>query len=376
MFKINRSVSNGTCWANVNVALEDEYIPCGNVADGNSYACCHYGDNCLSSNACYHERFGVTYLAGCTTQDFTGPACQNKGEFFDQSWVGLVRCDPDQTSWAGCPEKDSIVGSSPPTSNCKCSADTILFQDKPMLENIASLPLSLGGTISWFPRHTPTETTLSTDAPSTTSRHETQSTTITSGVSSSDHPVESTTPSTPTSSTAAAPVAGPSVGEKAGIGIGSAFGAIVIGCLIAIVMILQRRKAKKKETVPGPQPTLPAIEPDPVQSQVAGLNGFKAELPADEPRSASTMAPSSIHSSPTPIPSPHYPPVMRQYQPYRPGVYADNRYSTVSEISSGTHGYSESLVSALSPALPGEPHSGATERSKTGQPDTIHEVQG
>ncbi|KAI1167700.1 hypothetical protein F5B18DRAFT_399109 [Nemania serpens] len=380
MDKINRNISNGTCWANVNVALEDEYIPCGNVADGNSYACCHYGDNCLSSNACYHTRFGITYLAGCTTQDFSGPACQNKGAFVDQSWVGLVRCDPDQTSWAGCPEKDGLVGSSPPTSNCKCSRDTILFQDKPMLENIASLPLSLGGTISWFPRHAPTETAVSTDDPSTTSLHETQSTVI-STISSSDHPAESTTLPTPTSSTAAPPVDGLSVGEKAGIGIGSAFGAIVIGCLIAIAVILQRRKAKKKEILPGPQPTLPTIEPDPTQHEAAGhgssqFNGFKAELPADEPRSASTVALSSIHSSPTPAQSPAHSPALRQYQPYRPGLYNENRYSTVSEMSSGTHGYSESLVSAVSPPLPGEPRSGATERSKAGQPDTIHEVEG
>ncbi|KAI1113933.1 hypothetical protein F5Y14DRAFT_462055 [Nemania sp. NC0429] len=380
MTKINRNISNGTCWANVNVALEDEYIPCGNVADGNSYACCHYGDNCLSSNACYHNRFGVTYLAGCTTQDFTGPACQNKGRFYDQGWVGLVRCDPDQTSWAGCPEKDGVVGSSPPTSNCKCSKDTVLFQDNPMLANIASLPLSLGGTISWFPGHTPTGTP---DTTSTTSHRETQSTTI-STASSSDSPAESTTLPTPTSSTTTPPVAGLSVGEKAGIGIGSAFGAIIIGCLIAIAVILQRRKAKKKEA-PGPQPTvIPPIEPDPTQHQhepnLPGsplFNGYKAELPADEPRSASTMAPSSIHSSPGPVPSPHLSPPLHQvqYLPYRPGVYGDNRYSTISEMSSGTHGgYSESLVSTLSPAPP----SAATERPKAGpgQPDTIHEVQG
>lgn len=290
-----------------------------------------------------------------------------------------MRCDPDQTSWAGCPEKDDVVGSNPPTSNCKCSQGTTLFQDKPVLENIASLPLSRGGTISWFPKHAPTETTVSTDVSSTTSRQETPSTTL-SAVSSSDHPAETTTTPTPTSSTTAPPVAGLSVGEKAGIGIGSAFGAIVIGCLIAIAVILQRRKAKKKE-ISGPQPTLPITEPDPIQHDTAGpassvLNGFKAELPADEPRSASTMAPSSIHSSPTHAQSPENSPSLRQYQPYRPGAWGDNRYSTVSEMSSGTHGYSESLVSALSPPPPGEPRGSATERSKTDQPDTIYEVQG
>ncbi|KAI0443742.1 hypothetical protein F4803DRAFT_297893 [Xylaria telfairii] len=363
MDEVNLNISYGRCWSNVNVALEEEYIPCGNADSGNSYACCHYGDNCLSSNACYHGKYDITYLAGCTSQDFSGPACQNKGDFLDQSWVGLVRCDPDQTSWAGCIETGDVVGTNPPTSNCKCSKNTILFQDKPRLDNIASLPQSLGGTISWFPGHEPTPAT-STDTSSTTTPRITYSTI--SSVATSNDPTKSSS-QTLTSSATVLPTSGLSVGEKAGIGVGSAFGALAVGCLIIIAMILQKRKTKTNEN-PGSQPSLPTIEPGPAQSSVLG--GFKAELPASEPHTASTRATYSIPSSPVSsqslTPSP--------YQPYNPGVYRNNRSSNVSQLSSGTQAGSESLVSALSPLIPEEPHNGVTE-SKVRQPDTIHELQ-
>ncbi|KAJ2972389.1 hypothetical protein NUW58_g9194 [Xylaria curta] len=269
MDKIDLNISNGSCWSNVNVALEEEYIPCGNVASGNSYACCHYGDNCLSSNACFHKKFGITYLAGCTSQDFSGPACQNKGEFFNQSWVGLVRCDPDQSYWAGCPEYEGIVGSSPPTQNCQCSKDNILFEDSPRLDNIASLPLGLGGTISWFPNHEPT-TAVPTNIPSTTFTRTTYSTTASSV--SSKAPDESSPP-TPTPSTPSTAVPSPasklSAGDKAGIGVGSVLGALAIGCIIAMFVVMRKRKSKINES-PGPRRSSPTIEPGPVQPEPPG----------------------------------------------------------------------------------------------------------
>ncbi|GAW17095.1 hypothetical protein ANO14919_065450 [Xylariales sp. No.14919] len=368
MVEINPSVSNGSCWANVNVALEDDYIPCGNVADGNSYACCHYSDNCLSSNACYHEKFGITYLAGCTSQDFSGPACQNKGDFFNQSWVGLTRCDPDQSSWAGCPEKKGVVGSYPPTTNCKCSKDTILFQDKPTLENIASLPSELGGTISWFPRHEPTTTILTE-----TSTQSTHSTTISSV--GSDSSIASSPP-TPTSSAVVPAATGLSTGEKAGIAVGGALGAVAVGCLIIIAVILYKRKSTKKES-PGSLPFLPTIEshhtePEPSVPSFSPLGGgFKAELPADEPPSASTMAPSSVASSPNLAQSPAQSTSPRQYQPYRPGATGIRRHSDISQLSGKTQEYPESLASTLSPQIPEE-----NSRHRAGQPDTIYELQG
>ncbi|KAI1355246.1 hypothetical protein F5Y01DRAFT_328098, partial [Xylaria sp. FL0043] len=376
MPEIDQSVSNGSCWANVNVALEDEYIPCGNVADGNSYACCHYGDNCLSSNACYHAKFGITYLAGCTSQDFSGPACQNKGEFINQSWVGLTRCDPDQSSWAGCPEKGGVVGSYPPTANCKCSKDTVLFQDNPTLANIARLPMRLGDAISWFPGHEPTKSvvTETASAASTPSAHSPPVTSM-----STDSPAESNPP-TPTSSTAAPPVTGLTAGQKAGIGAGSALGALAVVCLI-IFTILRKHKAKKKGPPNSPDfpPTIshdPA-QPEPSVPNFSAIGAFKAELSADEPPSASTIAPSSIPNSPSPAQSPAYSTTPHQYQPYRPGAYANNRQSDVSQLSRKTQGYLESLSSTVSTQVSEESRTNAMGRGqpKTWQPDTIHELQ-
>lgn len=268
--------------------------------------------------------------------------------------------------WAGCPETGSVVGTNPPTSNCKCSKDTVLFKDKPRLDNIASLPQSLGGTISWFPGYEPTRA-ISTETPSTTTTRITYSTI--SSATTSDDPTKLSS-QTPTSSATVPPESGLSVGEKAGIGVGSSFGALAVGCLIIIAVILQKRKAKTNEN-PSSQPSLPTIEPGPAQSSVLG--GFKAELPASEPHTASTRATYSIPSSPISTqsltPSP--------YQPYNPGVCRNNRSSNVSQLSSGTHGGSESLVSALSPLIPEDPHSGVTEyaHSRVGQSDTIHELQ-
>ncbi|KAI3317976.1 hypothetical protein HD806DRAFT_351858 [Xylariaceae sp. AK1471] len=386
MDNIDPNISNGSCWANVNVALEEDYIPCGNVANGHSYACCHYGDNCLSSNACYHARFGITYLAGCTSQDFSGPACQNKGDFVNQSWVGLTRCDPDQTSWAGCPESKEIVGMNPPTANCKCSKDTILFQDNPTLENIASLPQSLGGTISWFPSHEPTVTTP-TNTPSSTSTRVKHSTTVSSAEPTQSGPAESSS-SAPTSSSAAQPTSGLSTSDKLGIGLGAGFGPLVIGGLVILAVIIQKRTKNKR--TPSPESPPPLTQPSPPPQNYSILASYKAELPADEPQranansqvmsSVSNAEPRSENSqvaSPVPsaAPSTHSSaPERRSYMPYRPGVYVNtNRFSDFSQLSSPNQ-YNDGHVSPLSSQTTGMSSQG--DSSIVGGPDTIHELEG
>ncbi|KAJ3563534.1 hypothetical protein NPX13_g8164 [Xylaria arbuscula] len=337
MADVNLNKSYGSCWSNVNVALEDDYIPCGNADSGNSYACCHYGDNCLSSNACYHGKCefflfymhlvecpgplqsahkgfadGITYLAGCTDQDFSGPACQNKGKFFNQSWVGLTRCDPDKNAWAGCPEEDGVVGSSPPTSNCKCKEETVLFEDMPMLDNIASLPQRLGGSISWFPGHTPTRTSSASTKTSHSSISVSQGSGEGTTQSSTDGLTESALPTSitsPTLATATAPANAHATrlnaGAKAGIAVGSVIGALLVAFLVTI-LIRKRRAAKANPSV---QPFLPTTEPEPEPIQpepsaptFSTLGGFKAELPAEGPPSANSLAPSSIPNSPSPSP--------------------------------------------------------------------------
>ncbi|KAI1435224.1 hypothetical protein GGR50DRAFT_658232, partial [Xylaria sp. CBS 124048] len=373
MDEFDPNVSNGSCWANVNVALPDEYIPCGNAADGNSHACCHVGDNCLSSNACYHDHFGITYLAGCTNQDFSGPACQDKGVFFNQPWVGLTRCDPDQSLWAGCPEKGDVVGTDPPTANCKCSKGTTLFRDAPTLENIASLPLGLGDTISWFPGHEPTATTLQS-SPSSTSKSTLTSVTIpsitptASGNESSPVDTQVSTPSKP-------PAKGLSMDEKVGIAVGIGAGVLAIGCII--FMIIKKRKAKNTNdgitgTSGSDQPFSSPVQPDPPVPGFSILPGFKAELPAEPPISrddteasltgSTTML--SIGSSSS-----------RQYIPYRPGsCLAGNRTSLVSQLSSPTQGLPDTPVSAPSSQPSDEPSFDGPGPPRTDRIDTIHEL--
>lgn len=54
MSSIDLYISNGTCYANVNVLSGKNFIPCGNAGAGLALQCCNVGDNCLSSNACYN----------------------------------------------------------------------------------------------------------------------------------------------------------------------------------------------------------------------------------------------------------------------------------------------------------------------------------
>ncbi|KAI8633837.1 hypothetical protein F5Y19DRAFT_489283 [Xylariaceae sp. FL1651] len=378
MGDVDPNISNGSCWANVNVALEEAYIPCGNAADGNSYACCRYGDNCLSSNACYHGRFSITYLAGCTSQDFRGPACQNKGDFYNQSWVGLQRCDPDQFSWAGCPEKDEVVGTSPPSANCICSPDKVLFQDGPMLENIASLPQSLGGTISWYPNHKPTAITASKMSPQATLS------TTTTGASSSDLAQPSQTISTANST---APTSSRlSIGQEAGMGVGIGLGVvIVVSLVVAIAMFLHKKRKSKAEDNPQATPSPsspPTVQEDPPRQPSPPYIGYKAELPADEPLSASTMATTSMPSTPT---SSLYP-GKRQYKAYNPRIHGSysERSSTFSQLPSPIFGQGHSPASSPAslhtPQRTGQPLGSTIESGNSvveqASSTSVHELEG
>ncbi|KAI1331778.1 hypothetical protein F5Y16DRAFT_395066 [Xylariaceae sp. FL0255] len=310
MATVDLNISNGSCWSGPNVPLSEAYIPCGNVADGGNYTCCHYGDNCLENNACFHGMYYVTYLAGCTVQQFDDPAaCGSKGLFANQSWVGLVLCD-DANAWAGCPEKNNTIGDDPPTPNCTCSSDTTLFTNGPVLGDIASLPQSLSGTISWFQGHTPTAATSTAVTVSTTA-----STTAPSSsnlISSSATP-KSSISATPTPS--AHPPAGLTTGEKAGIGIAVGVISLLVACLIAVYILMRKRKAKRENDIKASEAAAAAKErssrrdPDP---DSPGHLGYKAELPAHEPTSATTE---------DFIPSPPPPGHRRQYQAYDPRIH-------------------------------------------------------
>ncbi|CAJ2502521.1 Uu.00g099150.m01.CDS01 [Anthostomella pinea] len=290
MSDIDLDISNGSCWANVNVALPDQYIPCGNAADGRSHACCHVGDKCVSSGACYHANYRTTYVAGCTNQNYDGSECQNKGNFYNQQWVGLARCDPELSLWAGCPEENEVVGDIPPPTNCTCTGstdDNILFQDAPQLADIAMLPQRSGEAISWFPGHEPTDTG-SVSAPKPT-RTNTTSTTDTPSTSASGNDPQAT--SNPGPSSASSADNGLSTGATAGIAVGASIGGLIVICLVVIALLLRRRKKKEEEE--NAQETLPHIQNSsarPSHLDTPALPAYKSELAADEPKSATTIS--------------------------------------------------------------------------------------
>jgi hypothetical protein len=80
----NQSVSNGTCFWAPNIESDPRFIPCGNAAFGDVH-CCQAGDYCLADGACYNDRWGTTYLAGCTDVFYEDPSCPDK-----QSYNGMT----------------------------------------------------------------------------------------------------------------------------------------------------------------------------------------------------------------------------------------------------------------------------------------------
>ena len=73
----NPFISNGSCYFDWDEPSPPQFLPCGNAFFGHK-ACCQAGDMCLSSNACYNGRYGITYLAGCTDERYLDKSCPAK----------------------------------------------------------------------------------------------------------------------------------------------------------------------------------------------------------------------------------------------------------------------------------------------------------
>lgn len=158
-------ISNGTCYGSAGNELDRSFIPCGNAAFG-PVTCCGAGDVCLSNNACFgvHGTPGsygadLTYLAGCTDESYRDGSCPDKYGI-DQPWIALTVCDDSGGDWAPCPQEGS------PTTlqngaYCSCTdaaSTTVAINNSPRLADIARLPQTTGGTVSFFPGNEPTNT--------------------------------------------------------------------------------------------------------------------------------------------------------------------------------------------------------------------------
>ncbi|KAI0131912.1 hypothetical protein BJ170DRAFT_611683 [Xylariales sp. AK1849] len=340
--------SNGTCYFNVHSLAGSTFIACGNAALPQlHWPCCSLGDNCLSSGACYNARWGTTYLAGCTDPEFSASACTGKGIYHDQQFVGLVRCmksndySRQEEEWAGCAEP--VVDHLVQPEKCACdSTKTALFKDGPRLTNIAALPTSPGGSISFFSDMTPTALTLGP----TRSLALTTTTTQTSDPNlSTTQRVSSTTQAIPMESSS--PESGLSTSAKVGLGAGIAVGALLIGIIVVLALLLRKRKKKHEEHEAKPfTQTDSSATPGSTNINTpmsTGFSGYKAELAAEDPPPSSTLV--SPLSPLSPAQSQfsgqrHY----EAYNPDRHGDYA--RYSNMSELYDAHRGPSPaSLVS-------------------------------
>ncbi|KAI1091349.1 hypothetical protein F5B19DRAFT_493576 [Rostrohypoxylon terebratum] len=334
-------ISNGTCYYAANTQAKGDYIPCGNVDIGLNWACCVAGDICLGSSACYHLHFDVTYLAGCTDPNYTDITCPPKGKFEKQQWVGLENCKYDTDVWAGCAEMGDVPGSKPPAM-CTCSKEVEVLTDKLVLDNVALLPTSLGGTISWYDGMSPlltltlpqTETPSTTTATSTSSKPPATANPISNpsaiqpstivwnpSQSTSSAAQVTTTPSTGTPSSnqpdlsASTPTGtNLSTAAQAGIGIGAGIGAILLGGLVYLVLFLRRRQGiLKTSTRQSDLRDCPTGPTSPTATELAANELKRASELPDSPVVSELASPTSPTATQR---------TFRAYNPYLHGNYA------------------------------------------------------
>ncbi|KAI0108370.1 hypothetical protein F4814DRAFT_427708 [Daldinia grandis] len=376
-------ISNGTCYYASNTEAKKDYIPCGNVDLGLDWHCCVAGDICLEDSACYHKNYDITYLAGCTDHRYNAPNCPYKGKYGGQQWTGLQRCDDNadvddgDDIWAACKENSDVPGSKPP-ARCQCSSDTQVISDKPKLDNVALLPTSLGGTLSWYagkkPSVDPNPVTTTITVPNTV-RSSPRPSTSSAEPSTTSFPDSSDTPTpVPLGSSDGSPVTPPtdapnaststgtgptlSTAAQAGIGVGAGVGALLIGCLVYLALLLRkRRKAKThgssldspptaRQDLPSPNnPPSSLAPPSPFQPSGQTYPSFQSELAADEPKSAFTT---TTATSPA---------------PYSPSAASIPFSPTASSISSSQQQQQQKQYTAYNPVL----HGNYAEKSEAGQ---------
>lgn len=101
----------------------------------------------------------MTYVAGCTDPSFTSSKCVPKFNYPGQQYVSLARCDGKQLDiWAGCGKHDDWISIQPEPA-CTCDPNSVILRNarqQSTLDDIASLPLTAGGTISFNPTALPT----------------------------------------------------------------------------------------------------------------------------------------------------------------------------------------------------------------------------
>ncbi|KAK7940874.1 uncharacterized protein PG986_013261 [Apiospora aurea] len=220
-------VSNGTCYFDRGQIANRHFIPCGNAVVNGPQACCYEGDFCLSSNTCWDNTTIVTYVAGCTDPSFSSSKCIQKNGYPDQQWVAMARCDgPDVDIWSGCAKHPNVTTIQ--KEDCDCTASAPLIRNpngKTSFDNIASLPQTIMGSISFNPTALPT-------------RGAGNASSSTSGTASS------------TAGSSGDSSSGLSHGAQIGIGVGVGVGGAL---LLAVIAFMVYRLRRQKKSAPPPQ---------------------------------------------------------------------------------------------------------------------------
>ncbi|KAK4188446.1 hypothetical protein QBC35DRAFT_549398 [Podospora australis] len=312
------SISNGTCYSAPGLQAPDGFIPCGNAAFGD-VNCCWVGAKCLGNNACYTDNYGTTYLAGCTDSSYSDGSCPDKGDYADQWWTGLITCGQNNDEWVRCKEDDN-PDSLRKGDKCECpDSYTPAFEGTSRLEDVARLPATSGGVISWIGTHIPADRTLPAQTTTTTTTSSSSSLTTSSSPSTpssmtstfltTTSPTFSTfsASTSPTSTVAAESVESAGkvvpIQDKIGIALGILCGICLI---ISIYFMFRLFRPKKTDNVPS-DPLAEThdvdAQPPPVVSPIASFRA-PTELSTDNkarPWSVRSELPDgSVVSSPNP----------------------------------------------------------------------------
>ncbi|KAI1408424.1 hypothetical protein F5Y13DRAFT_204783 [Hypoxylon sp. FL1857] len=382
------SISNGTCYYADSKESKKDYIPCGNGATGDNYACCFAGDYCVAGHVCWagDNPLDEYYLAGCTDPDYSDTVCPDKGYFDDQQWVALKLCDYKNNVWVGCKETDDVPNWES-MAPCTCSKENELLTMTPSPALIGKLPKSLGGSISSVgnpvqtlsvptspPPVTSTLTTIKTTtsiSASSSTRTGTATSTSASDSSSSsptDTPISSSdgspvipSSSQPNTSTGTSSDSNLSPSAQAGIGVGAGVGAVMLGALLFLAFFLRKRKNGKRDGSTTQPDFLGSPNSQNFHAALLPGNGgdpgsnlkrttFMSELAAEEPKRTSTLntrSPSPALTSPTGfLPQTH-----RLYTAYNPHLHGNYAMGLKSESPRPR----ESQVDAEAPASPVSP---------------------
>lgn len=251
---------------------------------------------------------GNTYLAGCTDPQYTDSSCPWKSDDFDsQEWVGLIRCSAvnktaDKWAWAGCSVSSDSYTSLERLASCDCTSKATLFVGQQALTRHASLPSSVGGTISWVSGYAFT----ASETGSTRSVGIYSTSATGAGLTRTTAPVTATETLAAAGGSSSGSSGSLSAGAKAGITVG-AIGIALAVAAMAVMMILHRRRRRVNKgcyALAPPEeghPQVPVIASDGNHGQAPpAYSGYMTELPSDDSVMPKAHGPGSPYMGLTP----------------------------------------------------------------------------